>query len=315
MWHNEVLGTFKGMKYFDASKFKWDSDSDHENENLPTLEEIIQNEDDQKNVISHEEEESETKGEVPENDDKNEDVPHVNIIVEANLDFAPQPPMTSRKAPPAPLRAKSKLRPSTSAVTRGDIFDQKLRESNQAFQQFMEQLQNSENALNEKLMQRMALLVEKQKEELRNHDFDWKFGNHAKFYNRESQNLRALKQQYEMMLKLNLSDEAEEIRKIYDRERIVEQRENKKAHTKAFLESRHKLEMKHAQERQLATNYADEKRMVFNAIQNQNSQSFLRRQAILRNTINKKQPKQFHKTSTRSNRILYKARIHITDKK
>ena len=311
MWQSEVLGTFKGMKYFDASKFKWDSDSDKEDENLPKLDELIQQEENEKNVILHKEEEE--KKEI--NEEKVEEIPPVNIIVETNLDFTPQPPMTSRKAPPAPLRARSKMRPSTSAVTRGDIFDQKLRESNQAFQQFMEQFQNGENALNEKFMRRMAMLVEKQKEELKNHDFDWKYGNHAKYYQRESQNLRSLKQQIDMMIKLNLNDEAEEMRKIYERERINEQKENKKAQTKAFLESRHKLEMKHLQERKLATQYADEKKMIFNTLQNQNSQAFLRRQAIIRNTINKNHQKQVKQPTTRTKRILYKARIQIIESK
>ena len=309
MWHSEVLGTFKGMKYFDPSKFNWD-DSDKEVESLPKLDEVL-NDENHENVISQEEEKKE---ELLPKEEIVECVPEITIVAEKDLDFKPIPPLTSRKAPPAPLRAKSKIRPSTSAVSRGDIFDQKLRESNQAFQQFMQQFQNGENALNEKLVRRMTMLVEKQKEELKNHDFDWKFGNLAKLYQKESQNLRSLKQQYELMLKLHLVDEAKEMQRIIEREKMIEQKENKEAHTKAFLASRHKLEMKHSQERRIATQYADEKRMVFNAIQNQNSQAYIRRQAILRNAM-KKSPINTQIRATKSKRILYRAKIQITESK
>lgn len=277
MWQNEVLGTFLGSKYFDSGKIKWDDDPP--DESLPKLDDLLKEE--EKNV------EIEEKEDIKEvvNTDNSAEIKN-EPKDESYLSLAP---LTARKNC-SPIIRNSKLRPVTSYSTAHDIFAQKVKESEIAFQHFMEEIQSNQNALNSRIMTRMSILVDRQKEELRNHDFDWKYGNHAKMYQRESPNLREMRLQHERMKKLGMDEDAKEIYKIYEREKRNEEKENKEAKEKAFLESRAKLEMKHKRERNIAIQCANEKKTVFAAKQNQNTQIYVRRQAILKNTMRKNTP-------------------------
>ena len=292
MYKNEMIGTFYGAIY-NSTFFRHFQDSSDEDEISEEKEKEKHEEEEEINVKQPEtadavkeekiEEVKETpiikEPEIPRNDE-NEKNANLRINETKQVDFAPKQPVSARNMR-GRMSINAKRSIATSSGKRTDIFEQKLKETNEAMAKFLSDFAASEEAIDKKLSVSFRNLVNTQKEELKNHDYEWKYGAMAKFYSRESQGLKVLKDQYKSMLKMGLNEEAEITRKSILKLEAEEKKENQKNLTTSFLHSRARLEKKQAEERKKMRENANYKKTMFQAKKNQNNEILEKRQRIL----------------------------------
>lgn len=283
MWKNAILGTFNVNKAIWAfQKFcSYDDIEDETEENADNENKNAEEEEKQEKEIEQEQIEDSKLIEQPsiENIENNNQI----LIVEGDLDkeFTPRQPKTAH-GPRARQYSRKLQRVYTAKTPDYESLDEKIRESFEEIDRMLLEFQNGETQLEQVQVNKMKKLIQKQRMELLEHNSDWKSGLHYKMYHRDSQFLRNLKNQYQLLVRMNMEDDANLLRKQIEDVSLHEQETNKKDHTFAFYKSRTELLERQKRERENAMHAAAEKKNAYRAKRAKNTEILNRRYAILK---------------------------------
>ena len=289
----QMIGTFNFSK-FTFNYETWDAEDEREARRKREEEEERKKKEEEEERLRKEREKQEEEEEKHEEEEEKKEEVKITSFSNDSL-FAPQEPLpkTGRAATSRGPRTARHARTSylyrysastplfTAREPNPDIFDQKLKETDEAMARFLQDFEESEAKLNQRTIQQMRTLINNQKEELANHDYEWKHGSKAKYYNRESSSVKDLRTQYQLLLKLHMNKEAEDVKKKADKIAQQEKIENQKELLSAFLRSRADLERKQAHERKIARDKAEDKKNIIQAKKQQNTEIMQKRQRIL----------------------------------